>query len=340
MPPRTIPAAVPVLALFAAFGVSGLAQMPARPSTLPAMAPTSVTPAPAMTAPLVATPAVTHGHHAYVTFRNGQLEVRADNSSLNVILREIARLTGMTISGGVADQRVFGNYGPADAGAVIATLLDGTGVNILLKENGADAPAELILTPRVGNVSLPSPDASSFDAEERAEQLPPPAPAQPASYPAPAATSLPVTTTTTTTTAAPFTGPPPANPPFNNVNGSPSNTSPTASTLPVTHSVPIDTLPQPSTTPSVSGIVDAPNPPPAGSTANPATSVQTVVTSPNGTTTTTTMTAPNGAKTPAEVYQELLALQQAQQKAAAGSSNSSTTSTPTPSSTGSTTPQP
>jgi hypothetical protein len=81
--------------------------------------------------------------------------------------------------------------------------------------------------------------------------------------------------------------------PLNNVNGSPLNTSPTASTFPTTHSVSTDSLPTPSTTPSTSGIVDAPNPPAPGST---------------------TGTAPNGTATPEQIYQELLKQQQQQQQ--------------------------
>jgi hypothetical protein len=77
------------------------------------------------------------------------------------------------------------------------------------------------------------------------------------------------------------------------VNGSPLNTSPTASTFPTTNSVPTDSLPTPSTTPSTSGIVDAPNPPAPGST---------------------TGTTPNGTATPEQIYQELLKQQQQQQQ--------------------------
>lgn len=307
-----------ITAAFAVFASSA--------QTLPAIPPTS-----ASTAPLAAAPEHSHGHHAYVTFNNGLLEVRANDSSLNVILRQIAQLTGMKISGGVADQRVFGTYGPADAGAVLATLLDGTGVNILVKESGTSAPSELILTPRVGNIPLPTPDSSEYNAEAAAEALPatpPPAPPAPA-RPAPAVTT--VRTVTNNNNTTPFSTPPTAPQPWNNVNGSPSNTSPTAATFPVTHSVPISDLPQPSTTPPANGIVSAPNPPPAGTLSNPATSVTTVTTQSNGTTTTVTTTKANGTETPEEVYKQLLALQAAQQKAASGSGSSSgSNTTPAP----------
>jgi hypothetical protein len=105
--------------------------------------------------------------------------------------------------------------------------------------------------------------------------------------------------------------------PANNVLGNPDNVSPTASTLPTTNSIPVNSLPTPSTAPPVRGIVDAPNPPPAGSTTagftsqtppdnNPNTA-QPVSTSPAAT---TTQTSPNGVKTPEQIYQELLQMQQ------------------------------
>ena len=63
----------------------------------------------------------------------------------------------MHISGGVPEQRVFGNYGPAAPATVLATLIDGTGSNMVLRESASDGPAELILTPRVGGPTPPSP---------------------------------------------------------------------------------------------------------------------------------------------------------------------------------------
>jgi len=100
--------------------------------------------------------------------------VVADNSSLNQILREIARQTGMTITGGVTDERVFGSYGPAPTSEVLATLLDGGGVNMLLRETPSKAPLELVLTPRDGRPTPPSPDAPIYNYNDAraAEPLP------------------------------------------------------------------------------------------------------------------------------------------------------------------------
>lgn len=125
------------------------------PSTVPPSKPTSVTPL--QSAQSYPTPPAPH--HAEVTYSGGLLSVRAANSSLNQILRDISREIGMKISGGVAEDRVFGSYGPDAPAKVIRTLLDGTQSNMLLVENGHASPTELILTPRTGGVTPPNPSA-------------------------------------------------------------------------------------------------------------------------------------------------------------------------------------
>jgi len=134
-----------------------LSSPPQTPSAAGAPAPASAT-APA-------------GHTAQVAYSYGQLEVSADNSSLNQILHEIARVTGMKITGSVADARVFGKYGPDAPTNILKSLLDGTGVNMLLKETASGAPAELILTPRNGPATPPNPAAAQV-----AQDVPAPAP--------------------------------------------------------------------------------------------------------------------------------------------------------------------
>jgi hypothetical protein len=119
-------------------------------------------------------------HRAEVTYTAGQLFVSANNSSLNQILRDIAHATGMKLTGAVADERVFGQYGPAAPSKILRTLLDGTGSNMLLLEATRATPAELILTPRRGGPTPPNPNA----AIREEEPLPPPA--RPEYPPAPA----------------------------------------------------------------------------------------------------------------------------------------------------------
>lgn len=144
----------------------GLALSPgAIGQALPAMHST-VSPLPPASPPPLTVPTPEHSpveqspHHAEVTLSNGKLAVSANNSSLNQILRDIARITSIKLTGGVADQRVFGQYGPADTSAVLETLLSGSGSNMLLVKDARQLPQELVLTPRMGGPTAPNPNAS------------------------------------------------------------------------------------------------------------------------------------------------------------------------------------
>lgn len=292
--------------LLAAVAGAGLAGMPIRAqmSTLPPTPPTSLPAANMLPAPLSATAngnGSTRARRAVISFDNGQLEVHADDSSLNEILHSISRLTGMKISGGVTDERVFGNYGPATPSEVLATLLDGTGTNMLVREDpDTAAPVELVLTPRGGGPTPPSPDSQTYDDDAAPPMPRGPRPPRfrrdtpqtpPPSSPAPTGITAPLTPQ-----------------PLNNPLGNPANTTPTASQIPVTDSVPTDSLPAPSTAQEPpQGIVDSPNPPPPG---------------------TTTSTAPTGVKTPEQIYQQLLQMQQQQQNNGTTTPTAPTTTTP------------
>ena len=72
----------------------------------------------------------------------------------------------MKISGSVPEDRVFGTYGPADPQVILATLLDGTGTNILIVSNEADKPLELVLTRRTGGISPPNPNETAETSSE------------------------------------------------------------------------------------------------------------------------------------------------------------------------------
>ena len=154
-------------------------------STLPATQPTALqAPAPP---PPPATPAQLPPNHAQITYSAGALFVSANNSSLNQILREISRETGIKISGGVADERVFGQYGPDVPAQILTALLDGTGSNVLLVRGDDGTPSELVLTPQQGGPSPPSPNAHAFDDSSEHRDIsnaepsePQPAPQQPA----------------------------------------------------------------------------------------------------------------------------------------------------------------
>jgi len=148
--------------------------------------PTTTTPA---TPP---TPAQSPAQRARVSWANAELAVSASNSSLNQILRDVSRLTGLKITGGVSEERVFGSYGPGPLGDVLHSLLDGTGSNMLFIHSTRDSPSELILTTRTGGPTPPNPNVARHDEVEDEDPTPrsprqpvPPPPSESQSAPAP-----------------------------------------------------------------------------------------------------------------------------------------------------------
>ncbi len=78
-----------------------------------------------------------------VTFRNGELTIAAQNSTLAEILRAVRTQTGATIDiPSNATERVVTNLGPGPAQQVLASLLNGTRYNYVL-EGSASNPDEL-----------------------------------------------------------------------------------------------------------------------------------------------------------------------------------------------------
>jgi hypothetical protein len=132
-------------------------------STLPATPPTAVPEYPP-------TPAQQPPKRAQVTYSNAILSISADNASLNQILRQISSTAGVKITGGVVDERVFGQYGPAPLPQILAELLDGTGSNMLLTHPDGGASPELILTPRQGGPTPPNPNAAAFDDKSDSQE--------------------------------------------------------------------------------------------------------------------------------------------------------------------------
>ena len=267
--------------------------------TLPATAPTSLI-SPSATAPINGTaPAITarRPHRAEVAFTNEQLTVRANDSSLHQILSSIAHVTGMKITGGVEEQRVFGSYGPGNASTILATLLDGTGVNMLIREDDGHRPTELTLTPRAGGAAPP---VTAQEADLGADEPVAPANLQTTPLPAAVRAGSSAQPSSQPQQQQPSTGggPPSIPQPLNNPLGDPNNVTPTASQIPTTNSVPTDSLPTPSTAQQpAQGIVDTPNETPSS---------------------TTPITAD-------QVYQQLLKMQ-----AAKAAQSNSTTTTPPP----------
>ncbi len=165
------------------------AQQPAN-SSLPSTSATSIAPAPPPT------PGQLPSRRADVSYVNNELVVAASNSSLNQILREISRLTGIKITGGINEERVFGKYGPGPASEVLRSLLDGSNSNMIFVQATGEKPSELILTPRMGGPTPPNPNASRFEDNRDEEQPVPPIqlPSESQSTPAPQnATPQPIT---------------------------------------------------------------------------------------------------------------------------------------------------
>jgi hypothetical protein len=173
-----------------AFAASLPAQSP-RPPQASTQTPSNLPATPATTPdppPVPLTPSQRPPQRARVTYADGTLSVAADNASLNQILRQIAADTGMKITGGVAEERVFGQYGPDSPAQVLAALLHGTGSNMILVHHEGDATSELILTPRQGGPTPPNPNAAAFRDRPEPEDTPsqvvqPPPYAQPQSNP-------------------------------------------------------------------------------------------------------------------------------------------------------------
>lgn len=125
--------------------------------------------------PLLDTPA----KPAEVTLNQGQLSIKADNSSLTDILHRLAKDTGMTIDGLTRDQRIFGVYGPGTPREILSELLDGAGYNVLMLGNtDSGAPRELQLSAR-SNVPAAAGQPTTIaqqqdDDQDDSAALPPP----------------------------------------------------------------------------------------------------------------------------------------------------------------------
>lgn len=156
---------------------------PAHPIVPEAAALPAAPPAPVM--PLW--PANEKPVDASVTWDSKGLRISAANSSLHQILRDVATVTGATVEGIEADQRIFGIYGPGKARDVLSQLLHGTSYNVLMiGEQGEGTPREIILSSRsraAGGTAVavnPAPKSDDDDADvddqpqQPQQQMPPP----------------------------------------------------------------------------------------------------------------------------------------------------------------------
>ncbi len=127
-----------------------------------------------------------------LTYQNGLLTIVAQNSTLGDILRDVHTHTGAAIDlPNAASERVVGQFGPGSPRDVLATLLNGSHFNYVMvgTPSNPNAVAQVILTPRTGGETPPSPGqpaASEQSGMVAAQPQPQPFPQRP--FPQPNAT--------------------------------------------------------------------------------------------------------------------------------------------------------
>lgn len=142
-------------------------------AAIPATAPTqSVSDLPSAHPNTIAT---APGTESKITWDGSRLTVEASGEAMPELLGRVARQTGMKITGGVPDERVYGKYGPAPVQTVLAQLFDGLAINMMLVNETATKPKELLLTVRSGAPTPPSTRQVANDfPPQRLNYVPPP----------------------------------------------------------------------------------------------------------------------------------------------------------------------
>jgi len=132
---------------------------------------------------------------AAVTYRNGQLAIVANNSTMSDVLGQVRQQTGaqFEMTGVSPADRVYVKLGPGAPKDVLAALLAGTRFNFAILGSPTDpnAVARVVMMPKSGGVSPPAPAAAMGvrtpmpEAEEIpeeeipvVEEEPPPPPAE------------------------------------------------------------------------------------------------------------------------------------------------------------------
>jgi hypothetical protein len=111
-----------------------------------------------------------------VSYRDGQLTIVAQNSTLADILRAVRAQTHASVDvPSSATERVVSHFGPGPAREVLAELLNGSHFNYVLLGSAADPAAldRVILTPKAPSAAEPAspvpvnlPQSSAFSAPE------------------------------------------------------------------------------------------------------------------------------------------------------------------------------
>jgi hypothetical protein len=164
---------------------------PLHPLTRPGAAHPLTSPAPAASAPAAPPapeipdwPVNDRAAQASVVWDSHGLRIDAKNSSLTQILQDFSAATGAQVDGMAADERVFGSYGPGQAGDVLSQLLQGSGYNvIMIGDRGQGAPRQIVLSVRQAGGAQPAassnPAGSDDDADVDEPVQPPQIPTPP-----------------------------------------------------------------------------------------------------------------------------------------------------------------
>lgn len=126
--------------------------------------------------PPVSAPAKSPAEPAAVTLSNGKLTVKAQDSDLAAILRQIAQNSGMNIEGLGKTTRVFGDYGPGNPRDILTDLLSGSDYNFVMVGGSANsAPSKLVLSEKSGGPlphAIAGPAAPDDSDSDDADQEP------------------------------------------------------------------------------------------------------------------------------------------------------------------------
>ena len=133
-------------------------------------------------------PAFAEPAPASVVWNGRGLSIDAANSSLQQILKDVATATGIKVDGFNTDERIFGAYGPGNAGDVLSQLLQGSGYNVLMIGDLAPGtPRQIILSARQTGISQPQPrnnqSSNQEDNEQEEQVVQEPEPPQPQTIP-------------------------------------------------------------------------------------------------------------------------------------------------------------
>jgi hypothetical protein len=157
--------------LLAGFVPALLGQTPSKPA---AALPSASGHPPLSTETSGSPPAETPANPPEVTFHDGLLSIRAENSTLGDVLRAVQNATGASIeSPGLTNERVYVKLGPGEPRNILASLLNGSHYDYILlgSRQQPNSVARVMLTVRQSSREQPAAPTAA------ARSTPPPPPA-------------------------------------------------------------------------------------------------------------------------------------------------------------------